>query len=247
MKILHLDIETTPNLAHVWGLWQQNVGLNQLLMSTQVLCWVAKWHGERELIFKGRHNTDPDEMISEVWKLLDEADVVVHYNGRRFDIPHLNREFVERGLTPPKPYKQVDLLAVAKKQFRFPSNKLEYVAKTLGIGQKVKHIGHELWIGCMNGDKKCWKMMEKYNRMDVILLEELYTKLLPWIPGHPIRGLYDPSDHPICRCGSHKIVKEGFAYTSVSKFQQYRCKDCGSWFRGRKNLADRTQVLSNVV
>jgi len=248
MKILGVDIETSPNLAHVWGLWQQNVGLNQLEDVTEVLCWSAKFFGEgEEMHFSSSFWNTKEQMVGAIWKLLDEADVVVHYNGKRFDIPHLNREFLELGLTPPSPFKQIDLLQTVKRQFRFPSNKLDYVTKALGLGQKVSHTGFGLWKGCMEKDPNSWEKMKEYNIQDVLLLEELYNRLLPWVPGHPNRGLYDESDVPICRCGSTKLIKQGYAYTSVSKFQQYQCKDCGAWSRGRKNLADRENVHSNVV
>jgi uncharacterized protein YprB with RNaseH-like and TPR domain len=215
--------------------------------ATEMLCFVAKWDGEDELIFCGQNTMSQVGMVHRAWELLDEADVVVHYNGKGFDIPHLNREFITVGLTPPSPFKQVDLLMTARKQFRFPSNKLDYVTGALGLGKKVKHIGHDLWTRCMAKDKEAWDMMEEYNRQDVVLLEALYHKLMPWIKGHPQRGLYSLDTEPVCRCGSVKLYKQGFAYTSVSKFQQYSCRDCGSWFRGRKNLADTKHILSNVA
>ena len=247
MKILHLDIETSPNLGYIWGLWKQNIGLAQLVESTEILCWVAKWHGEDELMFKSLGNTTKEDMIKSMWKLLDETDAVCHYNGVRFDIPHLNREFLDHGLAPPSSYKQIDLLQAVKKQFRYPSNKLEYVAKQLGIGQKVKHIGFELWTRCMANDQEAWDMMEVYNRQDVVLLEELYNKFVPWIPNHPNFNLYVDNNKVACtKCGSGNYRRQGYAYTGVSKFQQYRCKDCGSWYRGRKNLAERGDMPTAI-
>lgn len=247
MKILHLDIETAPNLAHVWGIWQQNVGLPQLLESGYVLCWAAKWHQEPEVYFAGLNTHSKRQMLQEIWDILDEADVVVHYNGKSFDIPTLNGEFVEEGMTPPSQYKQIDLLKAVKSQFRFPSNKLAYVAPRLGVGRKVVHTGHQLWIDCMAGDKKAWKLMEKYNRQDTMILEDLYNKILPWIPGHPNRALYEGVDAIMCRCGSLNYTKQGVARTPVGVYQQYKCKDCGSWFRGRQNIAERGNIAVNVV
>lgn len=247
MKILFLDIETSPNLAHVWGLWQQNVGLNQLMDVTEVLCWAAKWNNSDDMIFDSVYISEKASMIKRMWYLLDEADIVVHYNGIRFDIPHLNREFLELGITPPSSYKQVDLLQTTKRQFKFPSNKLDYVSQVLGIGKKTSHVGHQLWVKCMANDPAAWEIMETYNKQDVVLLEELYVKLLPWIKGHPNVALYNDPDTLQCtRCGSDKYTKQGFAYTGVSKFQQYKCKECGAWFRGRTNLASRENLAINI-
>jgi hypothetical protein len=241
--MLGIDLETSPNLAHVWGLWNQNVGLPQLLESTEMLCFAAKWFGEKKIAFhSGFHDSKP-AMVRAAHELLDEADVVVHFNGRRFDVPHLNREFILAGLTPPSPYKQIDLLQVVKSTFRFPSNKLAYVSKVLGLDGKVQHSGHELWIKCMAGDPKAWNVMRRYNKQDVQLLEELYRLLLPWIKGHPNAALIDGEG--LCpKCKSTDVQKRGYAATGVSTYQQYRCNGCGSWFRGGKRLegADLREV-----
>ena len=124
MKILLLDIETAPNTAYVWGLFKQNISISQIVDSSAMLCWAAKWLDNEDVMFSsimgGRK-----KMLQRIHKLLDEADAVVHYNGSRFDIPTLNKEFLEAGMSPPSPYAQVDLLKTARQQFRFPSNKLD--------------------------------------------------------------------------------------------------------------------------
>ena len=236
MKILHLDIETAPNTAHVWGLWQQNVGLNQIMDSGYTMCWAAKWHGEREVMFASVHENE-EFMLKEIHRLLEEADAVVHYNGKKFDMPTLNKEFIINGMEPPAPYHQIDLLQVAKKRFRFPSNKLDYVANALGLGKKVKHIGHELWVRCMAGDDQAWKMMERYNKQDVKLLEKLYKRMLPWISNHPNHGVYTDSERPVCpNCASTKVVKKGVETTNTFAYQRYKCTKCGTPLRGRHTI-----------
>ena len=249
MKILTLDIETSPVLAHVWGLWQQNVGLNQIMEATEVLCWAAKWYGEDDIMFASTFWDDKEEMLHRIWELLDEADVVVHYNGRRFDVPHLNREFLENDFLPPSPYKQIDLLQTSKSQFKFPSNKLDYVAQTLGIGAKIKHAGHQLWVDCMLGNKEAWAKMEEYNKEDVVLTEKLFEKYKPWIKGMPNAALYQEETGELTcpLCGGTDVHKRGFAYTALSMFQRYRCNDCGKWFRGNKNLVDRKTKGVNIA
>lgn len=243
MKILFLDIETAPNLVHVWGLWQQNVGLPQILDAGYVLCWAAKWKGESDVMFSSIHEDGAENMLLQIHKLLDEADAVVHYNGTKFDIPTLNKEFLLYGMNPPAPYKQIDLLRTARSQFRFPSNKLDYISNALGFGKKVKHIGHELWIGCMNGDPESWAQMEKYNIHDVVLLEKVYNKLLPWIKGHLNYSVYDGT-LSCPNCGSHIYQKRGFTFTAASKFQRYQCSKCGAWWRSNKSEKQGEKFLS---
>lgn len=239
MKVLSIDIETSPCLAHVWGLWQQNIGAtSQLLESTEMLCFAAKWLGKRGLIFRANRGEsdypgEREEMVLAAHALLDEADVVMHYNGRRFDVPHLNREFLQLGLKPPAPFKQIDLMEVVKRRFKFPSNSLAYVSKALGLRGKVPHTGHQLWIDCLAGDPKAWLLMEKYNKQDVVLLEELYALLQPWVPNHPSYAA-ETGQHVCPSCGSDQLTKQGTAYTAVSAFQRWRCTPCGAWSRSTK-------------
>ena len=170
-------------------------------------------------------------MLKEIYKLLGEADAVVHYNGKKFDIPWLNREFAMLGMTPPSPYKQIDLYNTVKANFKFPSNKLEFVCRIFGLGSKVKTT-FELWLGCIRNDADSWGLMRKYNNQDVFLLERLYLYLLPWIKGHANYSIHNAEDALCCpNCGSTHLVKRGFYRTEASEYQRYKCMDCGKWCR----------------
>lgn len=249
MKTLLIDIETSPNIAHVWGLFKQNVGLNQLMDSSRTMCFAAKWLGDTKVIFhKEKSGGDNLAAVDAAWELLDEADAVIHYNGARFDIPTLNKEFVQRSYTPPAPYKQIDLLQVAKKRFRFPSNKLDYVARAFNIDGKVKHIGHELWVKCMAGDKKAWEMMKEYNVQDVNLLEEVYERMLPWISNHPNHALFSDGSEMVCtNCGSVSLQSRGVAHTKIMSYRRYWCTECGTWLRSRYSEATKEQRENIIV
>lgn len=242
MKILLLDVETSPNTVYAWGLWRQNISLSQIVDTSNLLCWAAKWLDEPEVSFSsilmGKKG-----MLKEIHKLLDQADAVVHYNGSRFDIPTLNKEFLEAGMSPPSPYAQIDLLRTARQQFRFPSNKLDYVGQALKLGKKVKHEGFELWIKCMNKDKEAWERMEEYNIQDVVLLEQVYHKFLPWIKNHPNKALHDESEHSCPSCGSHKIQKRGYNVTAGGKYQRYQCQACGTWSAERRTEKIKEGIL----
>jgi DNA polymerase elongation subunit (family B) len=240
VKVLLLDIETAPNVAHVWGLFDQNVGINQIQAAGYTLSWAAKWLGEKEVMFDSVYQTSPKRMIRRIHKLVSEADVVIHYNGTKFDMPTLNKEFILQELPPPAPYKQIDLLRTARSQFRFPSNKLDYIAKALGLGTKVKHVGHDLWTQCMARDPEAWAKMEAYNRHDVVLLEKLYYRLRPWIRSHPSFGAYDDTDAPCCpSCGSFKLQRRGKARTIANVYVRLQCTDCGTWSREAFSERDR--------
>lgn len=248
MKILDLDIETAPNIVYTWGLFNQNVSLDQIVESGHTLCWAAQWRGSKQPMFKSIFHDSEEEMINTIHSLLDEADVVVHYNGRKFDIPILNKEFVKNGLVPPSTYQQVDLLETARRNFRFTSNKLDYVSQFLGLEAKLEHKGMKLWVGCLNGDKKSWDTMKKYNIQDVKLLQRLYDRLLPWIYNHPNLALYTDSEEPMCtNCGSTNLIKKGIESLKTQSYQRLKCKDCGTNVRGRStvlSLSKRRAVLT---
>jgi len=246
-KILLLDIEMAPNVAHVWGIWDQNIGINQLQESSYVMCYAAKWLGDKKMMFDSVKKSGDKKMLQGIHKLLDEADAVIHYNGKRFDIPSLNKEFLLHGMFPPAPFKEIDLLTVAKGRFRFVSNKLDYVAQSLGLGKKTEHSGHELWVQCMAGIPKAWKLMEEYNKNDVILLEKVYERFKPWIKNHLNRNLVESTDLCCPTCASTNFQRRGFNMTAAGKYQRYQCRACGNWFRDNKNLKTKGSTkLVNV-
>jgi len=219
-----------------WGLFRQNISINQILESGYTLCWAAKWIGERKMMFASRHKQGKAKMVREIYDLVTEADVVVHYNGRQFDMPILNQEFLLEGLSPPSPVIQIDLWQVVKQRFRFTSTKLDYVAQRLGLGNKMHHKGMDLWRGCMAGNNADWRIMEKYNRQDVHLLERLYDKLRPWVPNHPNHGLFTAGEERVCpNCGSTSLQSRGTYHTSTMSYQRFRCNGCGSWSKDRHN------------
>lgn len=235
LSINLIDIETSPNIAHVWGLFNQNVGLNQLMDSSRTLCFAAKRLGSKAIRFEREISPEDNKnVIDAAWDILDKADIVIHYNGRKFDIPTLNKEFILNGYLPPSPYKEIDLLQIARKRFKFPSNRLDYVADALGYGKKYQHEGHTLWVKCMSGDPEAWKIMEEYNKRDVKILEDVYWRMLPWIANHPNVGLMLSSDRPACtNCGGHNLESRGKRYSATQAYQRYRCKDCGTWQQSR--------------
>lgn len=242
-KVLVFDIETAPITAHVWGLWENNVSLNQIVKDWHVLSWSAKWLGNQEILYKDQRKNknveDDTEILKGIWKLLDEADVVITQNGKSFDVKKLNARFALKGMKPPSSFRHIDICRVAKKHFGFSSHKLEYMTdKLCKKYKKLKHKkfqGHELWTQCLAGNLKAWKEMEKYNKYDVLSLEELYYILIPW--DNTINfDIYTNKEENICKCGSKKFVKKGFYYTASSKYQRYQCIKCYAESRDNINL-----------
>lgn len=237
-KILCLDIETSPHVAAVWGLWQQNVSLSQLRECTRVICWAAKWYGRGGVEFRSDHHDGHEPQINRMWELLDEADIVTGWNHKGFDLKHLNREFVLLGLAPPAPYVTLDLMLEVKKHFRFASNKLDHVSQQLGLGKKVSNGGQSLWDACLiKNDPAAWEKMRKYNVQDTRLTEKVFSAIKPWLKMPNVALMNGVEGLACTACGSRKVVKRGFAITTSGAYQRYVCKVCRKFSRAAHRAA----------
>lgn len=237
-KILCLDIETSPHVAAVWGLWQQNVSLSQLRECTRVICWAAKWYGKNGVEFRSDHHDGHEAQIARMHELLSECDIATGWNHKSFDLKHLNREFVLAGLPPPDPYVTLDLMLEVRKHFRFASNKLDHVSKQLGIGQKVSAGGQGLWDACiLRDDPAAWAKMRRYNIQDTRLTEKVMVAIQPWLKMPNVALMTGREGLACTSCGSTKVTKRGFAITSSGAYQRYVCKKCKKFSRGIQRLA----------
>jgi uncharacterized protein YprB with RNaseH-like and TPR domain len=244
-KVLLFDIETAPIVAHVWTLWENNVGLNQIVADWHVLSWSAKWLGDNasQVMYDDQRNAknieDDKRLLQGIWDLLDQADIVITQNGKSFDQKKLNARFILNGFQPPSSFKHIDTKLIAKRHFAFTSNKLEYMTDKLCVKyKKLQHKefpGHEMWTQCLKGNIKAWEAMEIYNKYDVLSLEELFTILIPWDSTINF-NLYHDAEENTCKCGSSEFIRNGFYYTSSGKYQKLRCKKCGAETRCRENL-----------
>jgi len=256
-KILLLDIETAPHLGYMWGLFKQNVGLNQVKKTGYIMSWAAKWMGNKKVYYADtKHGNEGAErgMLLKLQPLLEEADIVIGHNGDGFDMKWIRGRFLYHRLPIIPPMKQIDTLKIAKGQFRLMSNKLEHIADLLGVAPKEQHKafpGFELWAECIQGNGAAWKEMKSYNKQDVITLEAVYIEMLPWAKAHPNIGNFIADGEMRCtKCGSADLHKRGFAYTNVGKFQRYQCQDCGGWSRDRTSIHNKGQrgaLLMNIA
>lgn len=252
-KIITLDIETSPIQAYTWGIWQQNIGLNQIIRDWSVLSYCAKTLGERKVRYADTsEEADPYDdatLMDRIWHELDEADIVIGQNSKRFDHRKINARLLQLGYRPPSPYKVIDTKVEAQKVAMFTSNKLEWLAAVLTDAPKDKHKdfpGFELWSECLKGNPRAWAVMRKYNPRDVLATEKLYLQLRPYIVGHPSLTVYGDGEKPACpKCGSHKVERRGFSYTQVGQYPRYHCNKCGGWSRGRftVNTKEQRQAL----
>lgn len=227
-KVLFLDIETSPNLAYVWGKWQQDVIAYK--EEWQILSYAYKWQGTSKISCTSQRtlgSTSDKEVVKSLWKLLNSADIVIAHNGDVFDLKKANARFLFYKLPPTRKYASIDTLKIVRKYSKFNSNKLNDLAEHLGLVGKLKHPGFAMWLGCMAGEVKSWTLMEKYNKRDVYVLEELYLWLRPWIERHPSIALIEGVPGGCNKCVSSVFTKDGFNYTATAKKQVWRCSGCG--------------------
>lgn len=244
-RILFLDIETAPDVAYVWGVYQENaIAIKE---HWYVLSYAYQWRGDKTVTWRGLPSFpgyksgrgNERKLIKEVRNLLDEADIVIAHNGADFDVRKLNARMIDHRLTPPSPYKVVDTKRDLTKVAKFSSNRLNWLCKQLGLGQKTQeHHDWAMWSGCMEGDPKWWKEMEVYNSHDIDLVAELYEVLAPWIP-QPNAQLWDPNRlrcvNPACK--GKGMTKHG-TYSAASRvYQRYMCKTCGATARDVKSTS----------
>lgn len=219
-----------------------------------MLSFAAKWLGEDKVYYQDTQNSSEKFMIKMLFELLDEADIVIAHNGDKFDLPHIQGRGLVLGLSPPAPYKTVDTVKVARYEFNFPSNSLEYLGTVLGLKNKKdghkKFPGFELWLGVLANNPEAWEEMKEYNIQDILVLEELYLKMRPYMRRHPNVGVYEDKNEPSCpKCNSTDIQYRGYAHTNVGRYRRFQCTNCGGWGRHRTSILDRSlsdNITANV-
>lgn len=239
-KILLIDIETAPLVVYSWGVNKQFIGVDDIIEDWSILSYSAKWVGKKKVYYKDTRDKknvrDDREICEELKILLDEADIIISQNGIRFDVPRIFSKLLEHKLGKPTSFRHIDTCQISQRNFGHTSNKLAYLTAKFTQHEKLKHSlfpGKSLWHECLKGNKKAFNEMKRYNKMDVIVLEELYEVLIPWdnALNFTIYG-----DHERCSCGNTEFKKSGFHYTNASVFQKYQCTKCGKEYRDTKNL-----------
>lgn len=250
MKILVLDIETAPLIADLWSIWQHGVGLNQVKKDWHLLSFAAKWYGGEEVFYYDQSDEqdieDDFNLCHVLHDFLNQCDATLTQNGRKFDLKKINARFVINGLPPVRPSRVIDTLEIAKREFGFTSNKLEYMTEKLCKNYKKlqhqKFPGHLLWAEVMKGNPEAWEEMKEYNINDILSLEELYDIIRPYSSKHVNVALSQDNGVPTCRiCGGTHLSNSGNWHTSLSVYDLYRCEDCGAYSRGRKTNTTKEQ------
>lgn len=239
-----LDLESQRAVVETFSLFSNFTHIDRVLTPSRLLCFAAQWYGDEKLFFHAAWDDDDeysyDLMLRAAWNLVNEADFVVGWNNTRFDDQWLQAEFGRLGLGRPSPFKSLDLMKVAKKNFGagLMSRKLDWSARQWLGDRKSSHAGLDLWYEIRYGDvkskRKAQKVMRAYNEQDVLLTSRLLDRFWPWT-GINV-ALYEDNPEGCSKCSSTDLVKDGLYRTSTQVYQQYRCKACGGWSRGPRSL-----------
>jgi predicted RNA-binding Zn-ribbon protein involved in translation (DUF1610 family) len=228
-RLLTFDVETMPLEVRAFGLWDQNIGLQQIQANDYLACFAAKFHGERTVHFHSLWDDGPRKMALALHRLLDEADAVMGWNSDKFDIRWANRTFVECDKAPPAPFVKVDLMRSVKRQVYLPSYKLDFVARWLGLGGKLRTGGFDLWKDVMDGCPKARALMRRYNIRDTRLTEAVFDKLRQrgWVRGLPNHAI--DGGHVCPHCGGEKMQRRGYTHSKTRRYARWQCNACGGW------------------
>jgi DNA polymerase elongation subunit (family B) len=244
LRILYFDTETSPMLAYVWGPKADWIPHNQIVHQSFLFCWAAKWGHEKQLRSDKLTSNetkvrDDTRIVESLASLVREADVVIAHNSDGFDVPVLNSRVMIQGLEPLGPVESVDTLKLARRSFRFSHNKLDALARYLGIGEKIR-TDFELWERVYQGDELAMQQMLRYCRHDVVLLEQVFEKLRPYAKG--LKRLVDGEGSFCPNCGSTDYQRRGFRRTNAGNFARYQCNRCQRYFKDKTSDAGKSQM-----
>jgi DNA polymerase elongation subunit (family B) len=235
-RVLFYDIETSPNEMWSWSLRIPSGYLSHdnIKKERNIICGGWKWQGKQKVHTVAVKHTNPHDdraVVKALREAVASADAVVHHNGDQFDMKWLRARILYHKLPPLPPVLQIDTKKIAKSHFYFNSNRLDYLARFLGIGCKIK-TDFDLWKSVMSGVKAALAKMLAYNKHDVVLLEKVYNRLLPHAPVR-LKRLY--AEKESCQhCGGSEVQYRGYHYTIANKYKRYQCLGCGKWGHSAK-------------
>ena len=249
VEIWNVDIERVPRIEYSWSARKRDSYTPEsfMIQDSRMVSFAAKALGKSP-IFSSEYHHGSENMLNTLWHVMDRADVIVSWNGRRFDIPHINGAFRDAGMRPPKPFKQIDVMQQVRRQFNYDYNTLKSVVKRWGLDEeKMETEGFELWKKIMAGEQEAWDTMRKYNMQDVRTCEAAFLSNLAWMTSSiPNLAIWVDSDEPICPvCTSTDVVEDGVAATNTTLYKGYLCNKCG--FRSRSNDKVGTSKLRTVT
>jgi len=184
IKRLFFDIETSYNTVRLWRTGKVNyIDASNIIEPKKIICISYKWWQDDKVhTFTWDSKQSDRKMLKDFIKILGQADEIIGHNSDRFDIKEIRTRAILEGVLMFPRYRSLDTLKKARKYFNFESNRLDYLGKIFNVGRKLDHEGMQLWIDVVEGkSKKQLDKMVKYCEQDVLLLEDVFNVLSPYI------------------------------------------------------------------
>lgn len=231
IKRLFFDIETSPMIVYSWRVgWKLNIGTENIIEDWKIICISYKWEGEDKVQnLTWDKNQCDKQMLLDFIKIANEADEIIAHNGDRFDIKKIRTRCIFHRIPMFPNYRSLDTLKKAKAGFSFNSNRLDYIARFLGVGQKVEHEGFDMWVKCLQGDPKALKDMVHYCDGDIIVLEDVFFVLQNYIKNNTHTGVHNGKLKASCpNCASEDVVLLKNNLTALGTIKRLlECNVCG--------------------
>lgn len=229
-KRLYFDIEVSANVGLFWQSgYKLQIGTENIIKERAIICICYKWEEDKDVYYlHWDRKQDDKKLLQEFIQVANEADELVGHNGDKFDLAWIRTRCLLHRIEMFPQYNTIDTLKIARSKFRFNSNRLDYIGKFLGLGQKI-HTDFNLWKDIMlNNDKLALDKMIDYCIQDVVLLEKVHKELNNHIPAKTHYGVIFGEGRGSCpECGSDDIVKNNKRVTASGLVKiQYKCKTC---------------------
>lgn len=232
-KRLYFDLESSPNIGLFWSSgYKQNIDYQNIIKERSIICICYKWEDEKQVhSLSWDKNQSDKKLLQEFIKVANQAHELVGHNGDKFDLPWVRTRCLYHRIELFPKYVTIDTLKLSRRQFRFNSNRLDYIASFLGIGKKIK-TDFNLWKDIVLN--KCEKSMAKmidYCKQDVKLLEQVHKELRLHDTPKTHYGVVLSNDKRLCpECASNNVVISKTRITAGGTKQiQYKCNDCGKY------------------
>lgn len=224
---LYFDCEVSPNIGFFWQPGHKiSINYDNIIKERAIICICYKWEGEKKIHSLTWNKGDDKKMLQAFIKVANQASELVGHNSDRFDITWVRTRCLFHSIPVMPNYTSIDTLKAARSKFRFNSNRLDYIGKFLGVGQKI-HTGFDLWKTIvLDNNTKAMNKMVKYCKQDVKLLEDIFGKLNNYLPPKTHYG--ERGNCP--ECGSDNLIngKARISATGIKRMQ-YQCGDCGKY------------------
>ena len=122
------------------------------------------------------------KLVKNLIKDIKKFDILVTYYGTRFDIPFIRSRAVHHGIDYPSYGENIhiDLYYLIRNKFNLTRSSLKVACEFL-LGESDKTmVEWKYWMKAMQGNKEALDYITEHNVADVLDLEKLYDKVIPF-------------------------------------------------------------------